>query len=212
MSSSETTTLLNWRASQSSSSDIGGMMFDECPYCGGKKEFRRGMDDGGDNTEQYINCTICGWRGYRSIKYSSDPWSSECSTSYSHSILLNFYLGDEIEDEIIDAYKLSDEKGNEFLFIALEDNNYKLLFNDEQEVERLESIEIDWSKKKVKFSFDYLTIDLTFNEANTILKYLDLLNYDLIEDYDMITQAIKDNRELEAKKSDNNKEEEAKKV
>jgi len=118
--------LLNWQTTITVDKDIGGSMFDTCPYCGGKKEYEKGMDDYGDNTHQCITCTFCGWYGSRKIKYSSDRWANSVSTTYVKSVLLESKQIDM--EEVVDTYTLKIAMFKYLIFYKDKTNNTKILY------------------------------------------------------------------------------------
>jgi hypothetical protein len=182
--------LLNWREYRYVDRDIGGRAFKTCPYCEGKKEFRSGIFDDYDDTDQRVTCTLCGWKGSRTIRYRDYG----CSTSFSQSFLIKFDT--EKNNKIIEK-----ESFNKFIVMKLENGKYRLFYKGKlhinKEMEELQDIEIEWEKGEVKFNFlrdlkEFKPITLSLEEANLLLKFLELLNYDLVDDYEMITKALKE--------------------
>ena len=118
--------ILYWKNSKFLDRDIGGTMFDICPHCGGKKSFTKGDDDYEDNTEQYVSCNFCGWRGYRRIKYQR---YGDASKMFTKSILADFSEeNDAIDRTTLQSYFPKD-------------------------IKEIESFYIDWGNEKVVFIF-----------------------------------------------------------
>jgi hypothetical protein len=143
-----------WKSSQYSDRDIGGTFFDTCPHCGGEKEYSKGDDDYGDTTEQYVSCNLCGWRGYRRIKYQR--YEKEPSTIYKKSILFELKEDEPKYHTILKQY---------FPY----------------ELKTIESFYIDWKNKQVLFKLftvdDKYTIEiLDFKKADELFQALELYN------------------------------------
>jgi len=147
-------TMFVWQSMEYVDRDIGGTFFDTCPHCGGEKEYSKGDDDYGDNTEQYVSCNLCGWRGYRRIKYQR--YEKEPSTIYKKSILFELKENEPKYHTILKQYF-----------------PYKL--------KTIESFYIDWKNKQVLFKLftvdDKYTIEiLDFKKADELFQALELYN------------------------------------
>ncbi|TQV63291.1 MAG: hypothetical protein FNT15_04250 [Sulfurovum sp.] len=80
--------LFVWKSSVSVKRDIGGTNFNICHHCGGEKKFVKGYQDYDSTTEQHINCKLCGWEGYRLIRYH--PLTLEGLLTFRKSICLDW--------------------------------------------------------------------------------------------------------------------------
>lgn len=122
-------------------------------HCGGEKEYSKGDDDYGDNMEQYVSCNLCGWRGYRRIKYRR---YGQPSTIYKKSILFELKKNEPKYHTIHKQYF-----------------PYKL--------KTIESFYIDWKNKQILFKLftvdDKYTIEiLDFKKADELFQALELYN------------------------------------
>ena len=173
---------LNWEASNTYHDDIGGG--ETCTVCDSKRNINAGGEDYGDSTEKHIHCPVCGWRGYRLIRYRR---SGKCSTLYRKSYLRSFH---PISKTILHAnrgvIKYDIEDMDSALKVYKYGKKYSLLIVENRNrysVEKLEDIEIDWNEKTVLFNLECLLmvgdvvtkqrkslyIEIVFHEAQKIL-------------------------------------------
>lgn len=180
--------LLNWQKSISVDEDIGGTVYNTCEYCGGEKVFEKGESDYGDNTHQYVKCSLCGWSGSREIIYKSDYYRK---SYFSRSLLLEF----SHKKRVIDKLKIELSSMNSIIFYKLEDgyaaqiNKFFHLVKSNQ-LEQLFDIQIDWEAKEVTFHFDEESFMFDFLTSMKILRFLGLTNYDLKKDYDLLQKFV----------------------
>jgi len=180
--------LLNWQKSIFVDEDIGGTAYNVCEYCGGKKVFEKGDSDYGDNTHQYIQCSLCGWRGSREIIYKSDDYRK---SYFNSSILMKFTKKKRATDKL--KIELSSMKS--IIFSRLEDgyavqiNNFFHLLKTDQ-FEELIDIKINWKQKEISFHFDKESYIFNFATSMKILRFLDLINYDLQKDYEFLQKFV----------------------
>jgi hypothetical protein len=171
--------LLNWQKSIYVDEDIGGSCQNVCEYCGGEKIFEKGDSDYGDNTHQYVTCSLCGWRGSREIIYKSDYYRK---SYFSSSILMEFLQDNN--QKILDKLEIKLVSMKELVCYKLE-NGYSVkilnFFKNPEIIKRLYYVKIDWDSKSVTFNFDEKEFIFDFSTSMKILKFLDLNKKEIIK-------------------------------
>jgi hypothetical protein len=182
--------LLNWQKSIYVDEDIGGSCQNVCEYCGGEKIFEKGDNDYGDNTHQYVTCSLCGWRGSREIIYKSDYYRK---SYFSRSILMKF--SQKKNEIVIDKLNIKVSLMENLIIYKLK-NGYTAQINKffdfvkSNQFGQLSDLKIDWELKKVTFNFDEKNFIFDFSTSMKILKFLELINYDLEKDHDFLIKYV----------------------
>ncbi|MBF0205073.1 MAG: hypothetical protein HQK67_12395 [Desulfamplus sp.] len=181
---------LNWEGIEFRGHDMGGASSKVCNVCRSIKIFRHDIGDYGDNTDQKIKCSTCGWKGNRSITYRR---SGTCYCHYNQSYLKIFIsVSDDIvvNGEIV--LNIVCEAGTIELYLY--QSHFSCLIisrNNTYSANKLNEIEIDWENKKVMFIFECtqligfvstdnnetLSFGLNFDNAQAFLDKTKLYNH-----------------------------------